>query len=116
MKLGAKCAELLGQDELAQLGGLQAVDRAVVADGDRFLTLKQGAAVYGTRNGVDRMGRVTVCTRDGQIGWDVTQERGGGQSGLHEEFSCCVAVRFANDNDSQLLVKRFQCFFLFFFK
>jgi hypothetical protein len=33
---------------------------------------------------------------------------------LHESFSCCVAVRFANDNDSQLHVKRIVCFFLFF--
>ena len=31
--------KLFGQDELAQVGGLQAVDRAVVADGDGFVAL-----------------------------------------------------------------------------
>ena len=68
MKLGAKCNGLLGQNELAQLGGLQPVDRAIVADGDRFLTLKQGAAVYGPGNAFGRMGGAAVCTRCGQLG------------------------------------------------
>ena len=107
MKLGAKCNELLGQDELAQLGGLKAVHRAVVADGDRLVPLKQCAAVNGPCDRFGRMGGGVACARGGQLrryGWDrrnITQERGGGQCGLHGEFSCCVAVRFANDNDSQ---------------
>ena len=37
--------ELFGQDEFAQLGGLQAVSSTVVHDGDGFLALQERGAV-----------------------------------------------------------------------
>ena len=38
---------LFGQDQFAQLGGLQAVDRSVVMNLDGFLSLQQIGAVDG---------------------------------------------------------------------
>ena len=37
--------KLFGQDQLAQPGGLQAIDKTVVRDGHRFLSLQQVHAV-----------------------------------------------------------------------
>ena len=79
--------KLFGQDELAQLGGLQPVHRAVVADGDRLVALQQHAAVQ-RGGGAQRAGGRCLARYRGarRVGRRSAVERGGGQGGLHESF------------------------------
>ena len=79
--------KLFGQDELAQLGGLQAVHRAVVADGDRLVALQQHAAVQRGRGALRAGGRCLARYRGARrVGRRSAAERGGGQGGLHGGF------------------------------
>lgn len=99
---------LFGQDQLAQLGGLQAVHRSIVVNGHGFLSLQERAAVYRRRSANSLCGVWAGCCRC-RCGCHLArsgkaQGRSVGQSGLHVEFKC-IAIRCANDNDSQLRVK-----------
>ena len=77
--------KLLGQDEFAELGGLQAVDRAVVVDGHGLVALQQCVAVQCSR--VEGFavacsrwrGASLVCVRG-------APKRGRGHIGLHGDF------------------------------
>ena len=48
--------KLFGQDQLAQTGGLQAIQRAVVLDGDGLVSAQQAVAVHGGQVGRIRQG------------------------------------------------------------
>ena len=97
---------LFGQDELAQARGLQAVNVAVVGNGDAFVSLQQIAAVNGlcTRRlwllaGLAAAGEITVTVRGAE------GQRGGGQAGRHGSRKVGF-VKLTNDNHSQLKVKK----------
>ena len=81
------CGRLLGQDELAQAGGLQAVNSAVVGDGDAFVALQQVETV----NGLCARGRLPLVGSASAVAaieiavvvWMTEGQGGGGQAGGH---------------------------------
>src|SRR6218665_721203 len=80
-----------GQDQFAQFGRLQAVHRAVVADGHRLFSLQQGAAVDG--GGGARCRRCIVDARVGaqrsrRLGGGAKHGRGAGHGGWHGVVLC----------------------------
>ena len=80
--------ELLGQNQFAQFGGLQAIGGAVVHDGNGFLATQQPLAVYADLlECAARMHGHTVC-QDGLPGRNTARGRRR-ECGLHE---LCVAV------------------------
>lgn len=58
---GADPVGLLGQDQLAEFGGLQAIERSVVQDADRLLALEKFRALNQMR-GVGRWGGAAATT------------------------------------------------------